>query len=659
MGVRVHHGRAPGAGRNEAPCARLRLIATSDLHMQILPYDYVADRETPGRGLALAAAEAARARAEAQNALFFDVGDAFQGGPIDEALAEAGAGAHPMAQALDAAGIDAVTLGNHDFNFGLPALERAVGGLRAPAVLCNIVRRLGATPQQDETLLPPFVLLDRTLACDDGRSRPIRIGVTGVAPPQTLDWDADKLAGRLAARDAVAAVAARVPEMHAAGAEVIVVLAHTGVGAAEARPGMEHAAVPIAGLDGVDAVLAGHAHRLFPAPDFRVSPGAEGAVDPVAGTLHGTPAAMPGFWGRHLALVDLKLEQPNGRWRVASGASALRQVTAAAPLPEVVQAVAPYHRQALSLSRRPVARAAVRLHTYFGLLADTAAVRLVNAAQREAVRAARPEIAAAEGSVPLLAAAAPLKGGGLQGPDHYTDVPPGPILARHLADLYTYPNTLQIVPITGAELRLWLERSASVFATVAPGATDSLLLDPAHAAYSFDIVHGATYRIALDRPPRFDAQGRPDTAGEGRIVDLRVGGRIVAPEDRFVLATNGYRLGSETGFPDLRHRAEPVGGGLTCREALARHLAAGGAERPLPLPAWGFVPMPGTTALYPAGPGARDATPPGGGPDAAGDPAVRRTGAMAHGFDLYRVDLARADLLAGPAADGDSLPLAN
>jgi hypothetical protein len=130
----------------------------------------------------------------------------------------------------------------------------------------------------------------------------------------------------------------------------------------------------------------------------------------------------------------------------------------------------------------------------------------------------------------------------------------------------------------------------------------------------------------------------------GRVVDLRVGGRPVRDDDRFMIATNSYRLSNDAAGAAIRARAEAVEG-LSVGAALERHIAAGGAEEPLPAPAWGFRPLAETTVLFPTGPGARTVAPPGGA--AAG--IVRPAGWMDEaGFDLHLLDLARADLL-GPS----------
>jgi 2',3'-cyclic-nucleotide 2'-phosphodiesterase/3'-nucleotidase len=650
----------PGGTATEAEhagaSARLRLVATTDLHMQIRPFDYLADAPAPGQGLACAATVARAARADAENALLFDVGDAFQGDAVEPHAAAEGALA--MARALAAAGVEAATIGNHDFNHGLPALEAALAACPFPVVLANIVRRRGATPLDDAPFLPPFAVLERDILCRDGRRRPLRLGVIGVAPPQTLDWDADKLAGRLEARGIVETVAAWLPEIARKGADLTIVLAHSGLGGAGHDARTEQAAVPLAGLDGVDAVLAGHAHALFPDPGFVPAPDAAGAIDGDAGRVHGTPVAMPGFWGRQVGLVDLDLvaetDTASGRrWRVAQGTAGLRTSHGAPPDAAVLAASEAHDAATRRALAQPAGRLGARLTSYFSLVADCPVTRLVNAAQTAAVRAAlagRPEAA-----LPILSANAPQKAGGLHGPDHYVDLPAGPLARRHVAALYGYPNTLQAVLITGAQLRAWLERSASFYRQVAPGARDACLIDRRKPGYTLDVISGVTYRIDVSRPPAFTDAGAPVPGAAGRITDLRCGGRAVTDEDRFVLATNSYRLGGQAGFPRIASDAMLAPDLGPCREAVARFLAAGGGEAPGAPPVWGFVPLPGTTVRFPTGPGARALVPEVA--EADDSPILVPTGERADGFDLWRLDLARADRL-GPGAAAVHLPVA-
>lgn len=625
-----------GAARD----ASLRLLATTDLHMQILPYDYVEDREVAAQGLALVAAEARRAAAEVAACLWFDVGDVFEGGPLDDAIA-AGGLPHPMPGALAAAGIAAGTLGNHDFDHGLDALERVLAGHAVPLTLCNIVRRLGAVPEDDTPFLPPFLLHRIELPCADGVRRPLVIGLVGAAPPQTLAWNAARLGGALQARDMVTATAAWAGAARAAGAEIIVALCHSGIEAAAPPEGAEHVAAAVAGLPEVDVVLAGHSHARFPGAEYRPHPTVAGRVVPERGLIDGTPVVLPGFWGQCLGQVDLRLRAgAQGGWHLRAARSELRPVTGgwAEADPEVAAATRGYHAAARAAMAEEIGRTRHALSTHFALVQDCSAVRLVHAAQFAAGRALLAE--AGRPDTPLLSATAPLRTGGRQGPAHYAAIAPGPFRRRDLHALYGYANVLELVWITGADLRHWLERSASLFETVREGQRGALLHDPAHPGYQFDMISGATCRIDLRVAAAFDGAGAR-IGPFGRIVGLRVAGRAVAPEDRFALVTSSYRMAGGAGFPEVAAEARIAAPGIATRDAVARFIREGGAERELPGAAWGFVPLAGTTAVFRTGPGAGAFLP---GAEGAAVP-LRRRGPAPDGFEAWEVDLARADAL--------------
>jgi 2',3'-cyclic-nucleotide 2'-phosphodiesterase / 3'-nucleotidase len=587
-----------------AGLAHLRLLETTDLHVHVLPYDYYADRPTDGMGLSLAAATIARLRAEAANSLLFDNGDFLQGNPLGDWVAF-GRGLklgdlHPAIAAMNAAGFDAATLGNHEFNYGLDFLMAALERAAFPVVCANVALRQGEDPADDQTLLPPYVLLDRTLTDGAGVRHPIRVGVIGMVPPQILQWDHKHLHGRVTTRDIVAVARALVPRMRADGADIVVALSHSGIGPASHRDGMENATVPLAAVPGIDAVMAGHSHQVFPGPGFA---GIDG-VDAQAGTIHGKPAVMAGFWGSHVGVIDLLLERGVSGWRVASSRTAAHQVGCDGPEDAAVRAAAERdHAAALAYVRRPVGRSKAALHSYFALVADAPCLRIVNRAQAAYVAQAlhgTPHV-----GIPVLSAAAPFRAGGHGGPGNYTTLPAGDIALRHVADLYPYPNTIRALRLSGAEIADWLERSASIFQRIAPGSQDGDLLDRDAPSYDFDVIEGLTWRIDLSRPAKYLRDGMPAHAGPGRVTDLCYQGAPLDPTAPFILATNSYRAGGGGAFRGVRADAIVLEAPDTNRDAVLRHITDNGTLDPARGVTWAFVPMPGTTVTFASAPQAR------------------------------------------------------
>jgi 2',3'-cyclic-nucleotide 2'-phosphodiesterase/3'-nucleotidase len=593
--------------------AHLRLIQTTDLHAQVFPFDYYQDRAVDTLGLARTAALIAAARAEVANSLLLDNGDVLQGSALGDYVAyDRGlrdGDLHPMIAAMNALRFDAMNLGNHDFNFGLPFLMAALGRAGFPVISANAVTRLGADVRRDARLLPPYVLLDRMIRDGSGVRRPIRIGVLGLLPPQIVTWDEGLLRGRIQSRDMVDVAAALIPEMREAGADVVVVLAHTGIGAAAHYDGMENAAQPLARLPGVDALITGHTHMVFPSPYFA----GEAALDVKRGRIWGVPAVMAGFWGSHLGIIDLLLDRDGGHWRVLDNQAMARPIAvqgcsgASIPLvtsvPKVTRAARAGHEATLDYMRFAVGETLTPLHSYFAMVADCASVQIICQAQARFVaqKLAKTEHA----DLPLLSAAAPFKAGGWAGPDNYTNIAKGPIYQRNLADLYCFPNTIVALRLTGADVVEWLERSAAAFAQVTLGGHDQPLMDDAFPSYNFDVIAGLTYEIDPTKPARYSVTGQVVDAKAARIRNLCHDGKPVEMDANFILATNNYRANTQGALNTAGSIQEVFAAPTTLRNILLNEVTRASPLALKPMANWRFAPMPDTSFMFETSPRAQ------------------------------------------------------
>jgi 2',3'-cyclic-nucleotide 2'-phosphodiesterase/3'-nucleotidase len=536
----------------------LRVMETTDLHMNLLSYDYYQDKATDQYGLSRAITLIKAARAEVTNSMLFDNGDLLQGNPLGDMVVKVhplkDGQVHPAFKVMNQLGYDVGNIGNHDFNYGLPFLQRAIKGASFPYISSNVyLDDQDKNSAQARHAFTPYLLLDRQLKDTEGKGHNFKIGVIGFVPPQIMTWDKANLEGRVVARDMVEVAKKYVPEMRAKGAQLIIAIAHSGFEKGDLAPFAENVVSRLAEVAGIDAILFGHAHAEFPSPAFAAYP----KVDVQRGTINGVAAVMPGRWGDHLGVVDFKLDNSTGQWKIVDSRSSIRPIfdrvakkSVAEADPMVEQLIGVEHAQTLAYVRDRVASTSSPIYSYFAQVSDDASVQIVSNAQIAYVK--RVLQGTEYEKYPVLSAASPFKAGGRQGSTNYTDIPTGPLAIKHVADLYVYPNTLKAVLLTGAEVKEWIEMSSGQFNRIDPkGAAEQALVNPAFPSFNFDTLDGVTYELDLTQAAKYAVNGSIVVADANRVKNLKFQGQPIQLDAKFVVATNNYRAFGGGNFPGL------------------------------------------------------------------------------------------------------------
>lgn len=514
------------------PEETLTLLAVTDLHGRAIEWDYLADAAPTEPGsVARIAALSRRIRRQNPACLLFDVGDTIQGDPMMALAARDALRPHPMATALNAIGVAAACVGNHELNFGLQHLHDYAADCAFPLLAANFS---GLPGVGGRTLLELPV----------GSLGVVKVGVLGLSTPGSLVWDRPHLAGRVTAVGIVDAADAEVRALRAAGADVVVVLSHAGLGPSstygDALPWPENDTRRlIREVAGIDAVFLGHAHVEEVGHEIRERDGVA------------VPYVEPACFGRRLGRIDLRLRRTaDGSIAVSGSVPRSLPVDGVAEDPQVLDALAAAHARTRAHVGRPVGTVLEPIPAWPVRRGPSPAVDLVNNVQAAAVAEAR---AAREAPPRRVLSATPLFGA-------HDGLPAGQLTIGDLVRLYPFENLLQAVELTTTELLGYLEHDALGFgrSTVPAYNVDSL---GSHA-------HEVSYLVDPSAPP-----GR-------RISELLIDGAAPPTDELFVLALSSYRASGGGGFPATAEKPLAHDDGHEVRDLLVDWVRARGTLHP-------------------------------------------------------------------------------
>ncbi|KUO22769.1 bifunctional metallophosphatase/5'-nucleotidase [Streptomyces dysideae] len=513
----------------------LTVMGTTDLHGHIFNWDYFKDAEyTDAKGNAQGLAristlvDQVRAEKGAPNTLLLDAGDTIQGTPLTyyyakvDPITAAGGPVHPMAQAMNAIGYDAVALGNHEFNYGIETLRKFEEQCDFPL--------LGANALDAKTLKPAFPPYFMKTFRVKG-APPVKVAVLGLTNPGIAIWDKAYVEGKMVFPGLEEQAAKWVPKLRSMGADVVVVSAHSGSSGTSSYgdqlPYVENSAALVAQqVPGIDAILVGHAHTEI--AELLVTNEKTGRT---------VVLSEPLCYAERLSLFDFELVFERGCWKVESVKATVRDSKTVADDPRITKLLKDEHDIVVAYVNQVVGTATETLTTVEARYKDVPIIDLITRVQEDVVKAA---LAGTEyASLPVIAQASPFS--------RTSEIPAGDVTIRDLSSLYVFDNTLVAKLMTGAQVKAYLEYSAEYFVqTAADAVVDPEKLTNANGRpdYNYDYVSGLSYEIDIAQ------------AVGSRIKNVTYGGVALDDAQQFVFAVNNYRANGGGAFPHVASAQE-------------------------------------------------------------------------------------------------------
>ena len=470
----------------------LTVYSTSDVHGSVIGWNYFTAKPADV-GLAKVSTVIKTDRAKLtknDDSLIIDAGDILQGTPLDTYMVQHPQEwqTHPMFDAFKTIGYDAIVTGNHEYNFGLDYLKKAIKG--STVLAANVIDdKTGKT----WSAVKPYII--KTVKIDGEK---VRVGIIGEVTPAIPNFEAKSHYAGVHFVDQIPVMQQCIKELKAQGVDLIIGVTHSGV----ERPGRDAAENQVVGLaqncPELDLLICAHNHVVI--DNAKGIKGPDGTTYPDS-VINGVPIVESGKDGKFVGKSVLTLKKVDGKWKVEKATTQAVSVKGVADDPKIVKGVQKWHQKTLAYLQGVIGQSTGEFSGKESNHQDSAIVDFVNNVQREV---AGTQLSACASFNPAQSIAK------------------GPVTRQEIAGLYIYENYLYGIRITGAELRKYMEFAADHYG-VQPD-------------YNYDMIQGVDYTIDTTKP-----------SGH-KITKLQYQGKDVKDTDSFTMAINDYRMNGGGGY---------------------------------------------------------------------------------------------------------------
>ncbi|OON95344.1 MAG: hypothetical protein ATN31_11085 [Candidatus Epulonipiscioides saccharophilum] len=462
----------------------ITVIATSDMHGHLTGWKYEDNEDTKDAGFSRVATLVSKTRANHENTLVIDNGDTIQGTILTDELFNGYMDkVHPIIEIMNYIDYDAMTLGNHEFNFGIPYLNKLKDAAKFPFLSANIYDK-----ETGDHYVEPYIIKE----FDD-----VKVGILSLTIPSVPLYDGGKDGVLDYEYKHLTNEAQKYVEILETQeeADLIIVAVHAGLDDPDAIDDSTEARLIAESYPNIDILLVGHSHTTV--------------NEVINDVLVGQPSGH-----REAVQFDIVMTKENDEWSVSSKSATIHKLSDFDPDLEAEKIISYADEEAKLFLTDTIGVVTDDFQPKNeisglaeGYLQDSAVIDLINNVQLEATGA---DVSA----VALFSS--------------YSDLKAGDINYGDIFKIYKYPNTLVKVEVTGEELKNYIEMSANFYEQYEDGDL-SIGFDPNIKTYNYDMFQGVDYKIDISQP-----------AGS-RIVDLMHNGQPLKDDDILTLAINDYR----------------------------------------------------------------------------------------------------------------------